>query len=115
MNDEWCPPTGEQTIPAELTAATAPDAAHDTEASLKSFEGADLVLGVSEADIRMVDAFFHEVALDASEDKSPLTPAELLADAESVAAFERLKAMTPEEQRAERARRLRERRLRDGR
>ena len=116
MTDEWCPPTGEQLIPADLdevTATTTPDVAREIDASVRSME-ADLVLGVSEADIRLVDAFFHELALDASEDKSPPTRAEQLADAESIAALERLKAMTPDELRAERARRLRERRLRDG-
>ena len=74
----------------------------------------DLVLGVSEADINLVDAYFHELALESVSDPSPLTPEEQAADAGSVAAFERLKAMTPDELRAERARRMRERRLRYG-
>ena len=75
----------------------------------------EVVLGVSEADINLVDAYFHELALDASEDPSPPTCEEQIADAESVAAFARLKAMTPDELRAETARRIRERRRRDGR
>ena len=75
----------------------------------------ELVLGASEADIRLVDAYFHELALDASNDPSPPTREEQIANAESVAAFERLKAMTPDELRAERARRIQERRRRDGR
>ena len=118
MNDEWCPPTGEQLIPADLdnvTAATTRDAALDIEASVRSSETSDLVLGVSEADIRLVDAFHHELALEASADKSPPTRAEQLANAELAASFERLKAMTPEELRAERARRLRERQRRGSR
>jgi hypothetical protein len=117
MNDEWCPPSGEQLIPANLddmTAATTPDAARDIDASARPAESADLVLGVSEADIRLVDAFYHEVALDASTDKAPPTRAERLANAESIAALARLRAMTPDELRAERARRLRERQPRDG-
>ena len=118
MNDEWCPPTGDQLIPTDLdtaTAATTPDAARDIEASARSSETSDLVLGVSDADIRLVDAFHHELALEASADKSPPTRAEQLANAELAASFERLKAMTPEELRAETARRLRERQRRDGR
>lgn len=75
----------------------------------------ELVHGVSEADVRLVDTYFHELAIDASNDPSPLTPEEQAADAESVASFARLKAMTPDELRAERARRIRERRRRDGR
>ncbi len=74
-----------------------------------------LVLGVSEADIRLVDAYYHELALEASNDPSPLTREEQIADAEWAESFARLKAMTPDELRAERARRIRERRRRDGR
>ena len=74
-----------------------------------------LVLGVSEADIRLVDAYFHELALDASSDPSPPTREEQTANAELAESFARLKSMTPDELRAERARRIRERRRRDGR
>ena len=59
----------------------------------------------------MVDAFFYEVALDASRDPGPLSPGEEAADRRMVEAFEQLKAMSPEELRAEHARRLRARRL----
>jgi hypothetical protein len=118
MNDEWCPPTGEQLIPADLdktTAATTRNAAGDIDSSARQKESADLVLGVSEADIRLVDAFYHEVALEASADKAPQSRPDHLANAESIAAFERLRAMSPDELRAERARRIRERQRRDGR
>ena len=114
MNDEWSPPTGEQLIPVDLDNVTGSTTPNAREIDARRTEGADLVLGVSEADIRLVDAFYHELALEASAVKLSASPAEQLADAESVAAFERLKAMTPEEQRAERARRIRERQQGDG-
>lgn len=67
----------------------------------------DVDLGISEGDIRIVDAYFYELALDASEDQSPPTPEEKTEIAKLAASFERLKAMTREEMLAERVRRLR--------
>jgi hypothetical protein len=67
----------------------------------------ELVLGVSEADFRLVDAFYQELALEASNDPSAPTREEQTANAESAKSFARLKAMTPDELRAERARRIR--------
>jgi hypothetical protein len=39
-------------------------------------EGVDPVLGVSEADLDLLDAFYHQLALDASQDPRPNTPEE---------------------------------------
>ena len=75
-----------------------------------SFSNVGLVLRVTEGDIRMVEAYYHELALEASQDKSPPTPEEQVALQKLAASFERLKAMTREELLAERARRLRQHR-----
>lgn len=110
MTDEWCPPSGEHSIPKDVETVTA----NHNDAAQSATCG-DLVLGVSEADFRLVDAFFYELALDASNDPSPPTREEQAANAALAASFARLKAMSPDELRVERARRLAERRRRDGR
>jgi len=69
-------------------------------------ESVYLVLRVSEGDIRMVDAYYDELALDASMDQSPPTPEERIELEKLTALSERLKAMTREEMLALRARRL---------
>jgi hypothetical protein len=106
MTDEWCPSSGEHSMLTKDVTSNA-DAAHSADA--------DLALGVSEADIRLVDAFYHEVALEASNDRAPATHEEQAANAALAESFARLNAMTPDELRAERARRREERRLRGGR
>jgi hypothetical protein len=108
MSDDWCSPTGEFE-PARGDVATGDGARlrnrGETPAELDD-EGAP-VLGVTAGELRMVDAFFHEVALEAAADPRPPTPAEQLAVDNLRARFERLKAMTPEEEAAERQRLLR--------
>jgi hypothetical protein len=74
------------------------------------FGNVGLVVRVTESDIRMVESYYHELALEASQDKSPPTPEEQVTLQKLAASFERLKAMTREELLAERARRLRQRR-----
>jgi hypothetical protein len=55
-----------------------------------------------------VDAYYYELALEASQDRSPPTPDEQVELAKLTALCERLKAMTREEKLALRARRLRQ-------
>ena len=117
MNDEWCPSTGEHVIPTgldEVTAARTRGTARDIDATARSADNMDLILGVSETDVRLVDALYHELALDASNARTPASRAERDANAESAASFARLKAMTPDELSAERARRMRARQQRRG-
>lgn len=103
MNDDWCPPTDEHDVPGNLDAVP----------SVATPDQVDPVLGISEGDVRVVDAFYHELALDASKDPSPLTAEEEAAELRMVASFERLKSMTREELLALREHRLRERRRLD--
>jgi len=104
MTDDWSPPTGEHDRPpsdhqrAEPPTTPAPNGEVDP------------VFGLSEADLRMVDAFYYELAMDAANDPSPPTAAEQVEIKVLAASFERLKAMSPEELLVERARRLRARR-----
>ena len=62
MTDDWSTPTGER-MPFEVGND---DATPDS----------DLLLAVEERDLRLLDAFFHELALDASNDPTPNTPEE---------------------------------------
>jgi len=65
-----------------------------------SKERDELVLGVSEADFRLVEAFYNELALEASNDPSPPTRGGAGRNAELVESFARLTSMTPDELRA---------------
>ena len=108
MNDDWSTPTGEFE-PNRCESASrdgvrlrnrgvTPDALDDD---------GDPALGVTAGELRMVDALFHELALESAADPRPPTPAEQVAVDNLRARFERLKAMTPKEQAAERERLLR--------
>ncbi len=103
MTDDWSSPTGEyepaRIEPAKLRNRGPTPVEHDDEI--------DPVLGVTAGELRMVDAFFHELALEAAADPRPPTPAEQIAVDNLRARFERLKAMKPEEADAERERLLR--------
>ena len=101
MNDNRCSPTGKRVSSGNKDGATATD---------PGVGQVGLVLRVTEGDIRMVEAYYHELALEASQDRSPPTPEEQVALKKLAASSERLKAMTREELLAERARRLRQRR-----
>ncbi|MCB9507846.1 MAG: hypothetical protein H6709_02240 [Kofleriaceae bacterium] len=101
MTDDWCPPTDEREsprMPEAIPTATAPS------------DDLDPVLGISEGDIRMVDAFYHELAVDASEAERPRTADEEAAELRLAGSFEQLKTMTRDELLAIRQQRLQERR-----
>lgn len=108
MSDDWCSPTGEFD-PARGGAPSGEGARlrNRGETPVELDDDGDPMTGVTGGELRMVDAFFHEVALDAAADPRPPTPAEQVAIDSLRARFERLKAMTPEEQAAERERLLR--------
>jgi len=105
MTDDWTTPTGEYEQPCRdtptATSATRPPGRRHGDAI-------DPALDLSSAELRILDAFFYELALEAAEDPSPPTPREQLAIDNLGARFERLQAMTPEEQAAERQRLRRE-------
>lgn len=64
MNDDWSDTTGERAFADIPTQEYVPE----DRAALPRVVDLD---GVSERDVRVVDAFIHELALDASEDASP--------------------------------------------
>ncbi len=108
MNDDWSTPTGEFE-PNRCESASrdgvrlrnrgiTPDALDDD---------GDPALGVTAGELRMVDALFHELALESAADPRPPTPTEQVAVDNLRARFDRLKAMTPDELAAERERLLR--------
>ena len=67
----------------------------------------DPVFGLTAGELRMVDAFLYEVAMEAAMDPRPPTADELEAIEDLRVRAERLKSMTPEELAAERERQLR--------
>ena len=95
MIDDWSPPTGEYEWPSREPADAAPPGPRPDGIEV------DLVFGITDGDLRMVDAFLHEVDLEVAAAAPPTPPATL---DRLRASFERLKAMTPEEQDAERER-----------
>jgi len=104
MTDDWCPPTDQREsprMPEAMTTATAPA------------DDVDPVLGISEGDIRMVDAFYHELAVDDSEAETPPTADEEAAELRLAGSFDQLKTMTRAELLALQQQRLRERRRRE--
>jgi len=105
MTDDWTTPTGEYEQPCRET-PTATSATRS--AGRRHGDAMDPALDVSSAELRIVDAFFNELALEAAEDPSPPSPREQLAIDNLRARFERLQAMTPEEEEVERQRLLRE-------
>ncbi len=107
MSDDWCSPTGEFE-PARGGDASGEGARlrNRGETPVELDDEGDPMLGATGGELRMVDAFFHEVALDDAADPRPPTPAEQLAVDNLRTRFERLKAMTPDEQAAERERLL---------
>lgn len=66
MTDDWSTPTGEYDRFEATNEDTTPDS--------------DLLLSVEERDLRILDAFFHELAMDASTDPTPNTPEEQAED-----------------------------------
>lgn len=99
MTDDWSSPTGEYALHrAEAAASDAPTAPPNDEDEI------DPVFGLTAAELRIADAFFYEVALEAARDPRPPTPEEQEAIDDLRQRAERLKAMTPEELDAERER-----------
>lgn len=95
---DWSAPTGEYERPL-LERASA-----DVLGPAMADEEIDPVFGLTPGELRMVDAFFYELAMDAANDPRPPTAAEVEAIADLRARADHLKAMTPEELEAERER-----------
>jgi len=89
MSDDWTPPTGEYERPRIIASVKVP--------AEPEVECIDPVLGISERDLRLVDGFYHNLGVQASEDPSPPT----LEEQESIdrlgEQFAKLQAMSPEE------------------
>lgn len=100
MTDDWSEPTDER----KRFRSRATMEPRDDDAVV------DPVLGIAERDLRLVDAFFHHLGIDASEDPSPATPEEQESIDWLRERFEHLQAMSPEELLALRAERRRRRR-----
>lgn len=79
MTDDWSTPTGENDRIVEPSDDANADVLHHDE----------------EQDERMLDAFFHEIALEASNDPTPNTPDEQAEDDALMAWAERLIATPP--------------------
>jgi len=97
MSDDRCSPTGKRAS-VYTRGVAAPSIPVDVE----------LVLRISEGDVRIVEAYYDELALEASRDRSPPTPEEQIELEKLAASSERLKAMSRSEIHALRARRLRQ-------
>lgn len=104
MSDDWSPPTGEYERPRIIASVEVP--------SEPDLECVDPVLGISERDLRLVDAFYHNLGVQASEDSSPPTEEEQESIDWLGEQFARLQAMSPEELDALREERARARRRR---
>lgn len=89
MSDDWTPPTGEYERPRIMASV-------EVKAALGE-ECIDPVLGISERDLRLVDAFYHNLGVQASEDPSPPTVEEQDSIDWLGEQFAKLQAMTPEE------------------
>lgn len=99
MTDDWSMPTGEYELQPR------PGAADATRPNLPPpDEEIDPAFGVTTGELRIVDAFFYELARDAAEDPRPPTGMEQPAIDDLRTRFERLKAMSTEELDAERTR-----------
>jgi len=81
MTDDWSTPTAEHV----RIDATTEDATPDRE----------LLQGVVARDLRILDAFFHELALEASNDPTPNSPEEQAEDDVLMAWAQQLMATPP--------------------
>lgn len=102
MSDDWTPPTGEYERPRIIASV-------EVKAG-PAVECIDPVLGLSERDLRLVDGFYHNLGVQASEDPSPATAEEQDSIDWLGEQFARLQAMSPEELDALRDERARRRR-----
>ena len=94
MSDDWTTGTGEYALPP-IKAKVGEEAAPS---------GPDLIRDVDERDLNLLDAFYHQLALDASADPRPNTAQEEEDDAWLLARARARMSMTPEQVRAMRAR-----------
>ena len=101
MTDDWSTPTGEYEPPCIERRA---DASLRPPPPRRLSESGS---GVTAGDLRILDAFLYELAREAAEDPSPPTAEQQAAVDQLRDHAERLEAMTPEEQEAERLRLLR--------
>ncbi len=97
MSDDWSTPTAEYERPGSK--ATAAD---DAEAITR--DEIDPVLGITERDLNLVDAFYYHLALEASQDPRPNTAEEDADDEWLIARARERMSMSPAEVRAQRAR-----------
>jgi len=81
MTDDWSTPTGEYVRGEAAINDATPDL--------------DLLQGVEERDLRILDALFHELALEAAKDPTPNTPEEQAEDDKLMAWAEQLMATPP--------------------
>lgn len=88
MNDNSTPPT-KHARTRKVTATVPTDEAGAC--------GTEVTGGISDEDLRLLDAINHELALDASNDPRPNTPEEDEADADLLARAQRTMSMTPEQ------------------
>lgn len=101
MRDDWSTPTTDEldfarrfSEPADPLPGPRPPANDEI----------DPLFGLTVADLRILDGFFYELALEAAEDPRPPTPEEQDSIDNLRKRFERLQRMTPEEVEAERQR-----------
>jgi hypothetical protein len=87
--DDWSPPTDEYERPSIRASVDRPQPVER--------DWIDPVLGISERDLLLVEAFYHNLGVEASEDPSPPTPDEQESIDWLGAQFEKLKAMTEDE------------------
>lgn len=102
MNDDTPRPTMSARRPIKVTVTLPAD-----EVGARRIE---VMGGISEEDLRLLDAINHELALDASNDPRPSTPEEDAAVADLLARAQRTMSMTPEQVARERRARRRTRR-----
>lgn len=101
MRDDWTTPTDELDFARRF-----PDPGVPSHRAPAANDEIEPMFGLTAGELRIVDAFFHELALEAAEDPSPPTAEEQLAIDDLRERFERLQRMTPEELEAERQRLL---------
>jgi hypothetical protein len=97
MNDDSTGPTHQDRTAVTVTVTVSLD-----EVAARSV---DVTSGIREEDLRLLDAYNHELAIEASEDPRPNTAEEDEEDAELLRRAELTMSMTPEEVAIRRARR----------
>jgi len=96
MNDEWSPPTAEHERPA-LHASTAANDGPPDGPSLEIDVVLDPVLGVTEGDLRIFEAYCYEQAVEDAEHRGPPTPEQQETNAKIMEHIRWLTSTPPEE------------------